>query len=217
MSAGSKCTAETIPHPCVKPSTLVFECPADNPNVSEPVLKSGEVLIHCQICDMAAYQYNDTDGRPGHFGMSIEFGPNMKYGMVDESEVTSYLVYLVDNCSRQLGDVVAIVEKRDDIIGEPETCCLRNAYSVDVIAELPPNVSTQDVALMIVPNTTVGPLAVGVRTDRIIDDNSSAYRRGVLSEASSLRVHRLTLFLVMVFTLALTGSPYSSARDSVAL
>lgn len=200
-----------MPHPCVQPSTLIFECPVDNNiTASEPLLVEGDVTINCQICDMAAFQYNDSDNRPGIFAVSLEFGPNVLDGMIDETIVTGYLVYLVDNCSRQLGDYVAVVEKQATSVGE--ICCQRNAYSVDIVAVLPENVSAHDVALMVVPNTTVGALSVGMRTDRIIDNNASLYIRGVTGTAVPRASCRLACALVLALSLAVSAFP--AARDS---
>jgi len=105
-------------------------------------------------------------------------------GVVNESIITGYSVFMADNCSRKVGDALAFVEK---LAQEPSSCCQQDAYEVEFAAQLPLNVSS--VAVMIVPMTVVGALSVGVMTDFIQDYVSDEpWGVGRLSAASPLNV-----------------------------
>lgn len=107
-------------------------------------------------------QLNDTDPRPGFIAGNISFGPNALDGYVDEAHINAYLVYFVDACGLPVGNAVSTVPKRS---GVPDYCCLDDAYMAEVVAEIPDNSDR----LVIVANTSIGPLTVGELTDVIAD------------------------------------------------
>lgn len=107
----------------------------------------------------------DLDERPGYISSALAFGPAALNGVVDESGILGYAVFMVDACGTKLGDAVA---STDSILQASATpCCQPDTYRVDFTAKLPEGVT--EVALMIVPNTIAGALPVGTLIDAVVD------------------------------------------------
>lgn len=122
----------------------------------------------------------DLDPRQGYISVALSFGPNAINGVVNESVVTSYVVFMADGCSRKLGEAVAVVQRHSK---ESVLCCQPDAYKVRFTVKLPFNVS--EVALMIVPNTTAGVLSVGDMTAAVMDNASWGTGSGSVGQVSA--------------------------------
>lgn len=142
------------------------------------------------------------------------FGPVALDGAINEAGILEYYVYRVDQCSRRLGDVLAIVPAvSPSADSEGYSCCPIDLYVAEVALELGQNVTSA--ALMIVPNTTAGFLGVGMATHlELVDDTFEVISSPVLSSlaAPTPRV-RLVLGFAMVWIAMVLGvfPIYSSA------
>lgn len=175
----------TLSHPCVEQSSLVFLCPHGNgvDGEKEPILQSGSFGVKCKVCGLPADAPIDTNAAPGEIAATVQFGPNTLDGVVDESGILSYSVFMVDECNKRIGDALATVEV---VPGLPQGgCCQSDAYTVAVAAQLPFN--TTGASLMIVAETSAGLLSVGAVTGFVADDasGSSGAGSGASSAASS--------------------------------
>jgi len=85
--------------------------------------------IVCRVCTVQATAL-DTDQALGKFRGRISWGPNMRYGVVDETIVTGYKVTVVDACGLPLtvpdGPSFRYLPKQLSI----PTCCSPEAYSL---------------------------------------------------------------------------------------
>merc|ERR1712183_785861 len=97
-------------------------------------------------------------------GAIVRFGPNVLEGVLDETGISNYLVFMVDGCSRKVGAPVASVVQRP---GFEPACCESRKYEAEITAQLLEN--TTSATFMIVGNTSVGELPIGVLTN-IVED-----------------------------------------------
>lgn len=90
-------------------------------------------------------------------------------GVVSEQMILNYAVYMVDNCSLPIGAPLVVVPKKEGVL---QGCCLPNSYTADITLLLPN--TTSWFRVMVVPNTSVGVMPIGVVFGPIVDKNVSA-------------------------------------------
>lgn len=180
LDHGAICPAAPYEHPCVEQGTLRFECPATNSDREALPNAFGRARLRCRVCGILNMVVEDTDIRLGHIALSISWGPNFMEGHITEDIITGYAVVLVDGCHRRMDGLkqggiltqVAVRRGADQISNASAGCCLLDAYSAQVTAELPeiPEGTVYgDMSLMVVPVTTLGLLSVGPTTDPFVD------------------------------------------------
>jgi len=158
-----------LDHPCVAPGTMSFLCPADNTDRrTGPTLENGTYALRCRVCGMRETTVVDEDVREGHIKATLFWGPNALEGVVDESVVTGYFVYFADSCSRKLGESVAYVPKLGTDQSSSSSCCQHDLYSATIVGEWPPGLEG-NITLMVVPETDMGELSVGLSTEPLED------------------------------------------------
>lgn len=135
LAAGSTCSAPvgSSAHLCIERGTVEFSCPAGNIVNSEPYLVSTG-MMRCRACHISMH-VADVDRRAGYFQGTIEWGPNMIDGIVNETLIDRYFVLIVDSCNVVLS-VVGMKPKRGDV---PAACCLVDAYQLTFATQLPDN------------------------------------------------------------------------------
>jgi len=112
--------------------------------------------VKCKVCGLDNLNPVDTDGRVGHLRLTVQFGPNILNGVVDETGVLGYRIYLVSGCSAKVGgpgSELAYVAKSNHNFGGTSVdgyCgCPTTVYQAQVEFQLPANLT--DGRLMIVP------------------------------------------------------------------
>lgn len=142
----------------------------------------GSFDVHCKVCGLTSPFLVDTDIREGHVEVSFEFGPNTHNGVIDESDIEGYSIFLVSACHEKLSGELQFVNKTEspmnhlqDTMGE--IClCPTWVYQTTVTAQLPsshlidglPNGA--DVRIMIAPKLQGGyVLPFGVTTSVLED------------------------------------------------
>jgi len=150
---------------------------------------SGGFDVKCRVCGLALPPSGDLDSREGHVSFTLEFGPNVLAGAVDESGISGYALYLVGSCHERLSPRLAFVSKAAHGYGGqsvPDACsCPRSTYSVQIAVALPsshlvdglPN--GEDVRLMVAPVTLDGyELPMGMTTAILQDYFTTATTTG---------------------------------------
>jgi len=125
--------------------------------------------------------------------VSFQFGANAVLGVINETDIFGYGIFLADNCSRPLQpEPVAYIEKMSEYPFD-DRCCTLNAYLVDVQFEMPPGYYS--IILMVRVNTTLGFLPVGAATPEILDSNESLIGTADASRYPLLFAHALWLMV----------------------
>lgn len=131
--------------------------------------------IHCRVCALGR-DVVDTDIREGHLDAFVVFGPNMMNGLVKETNISGYQVYLVTTCSKRLTGSLAWVNATSDdslegkdVLTNP--CdCPHEMYEVHVTSDIPNYWENPEIRLQVVPVTSAGdPLHTGLMTHPIVD------------------------------------------------
>lgn len=200
LSAGDFCVAQLAEHPCLYSGDLILQCPKNNILHRESELLSGDYQSKCRLCGWGKTDWEDTDPVGGKMTVSLEFGANALLGMINESVIFGYGIFLADNCSRPLKrDLIGYVPKMDPYPHD-ERCCTPNAYSTTVSFDVPPGYYS--VMLMIRPNTSLGFLPLGEVTAEILDVNQTkAGIAGATRQASLF----LSLLILSALQAALRG------------
>lgn len=194
IAAGEFCSAQTFNTACVEQGYLNFSCPAGNLDGNQrafPVNDSGTL---CRVCGLSPW-LNDTNSLEGFVSLQVSFGPNVFAGQINETGITGYSVYIVDQCDEKVGGAVVNVPVHLPpdpfaLPGEPGysavplDCCDAVAYSASFSAVLPEG--GFGLRLMVVPVTASGSLNVGLYTEEIVDWFPGASNRG---SAGSHRRH----------------------------
>lgn len=114
--------------------------------------------MKCRICGLATPNLRDHDSREGYIAVTLEFGPNILNGKVNESGIAGYRVYMVGPCLDKIGQSLVYVNKTEhghqgeevsDICG-----CPTWVYTAQVTGKLPDKSTAA--RLMITPVTTDG-------------------------------------------------------------
>lgn len=136
----------------------------------------GRFDVRCRVCGLGGPAPLDQDCREGFVDTYLSFGPNSVDGLVDETLVTGYAVVVVDgDCGTtvrgqtKLSAPVAVLAK--SVWGRRSSVdlcgCVPDAYRVRVSVALPEG--SEAVKFMILPNTSVGLMPVGVTTPLVLD------------------------------------------------
>jgi len=137
----------------------------------------------------------------------IEFGPNMVDGVLDESYIEMYSIFITDDMGVRFPDLMPIknVTIEERVNATAVTCCEGNRYVVRPTFSLPENVT--NVRLEVVPvlkeanGGTVVP--AGPVTVVILDWEDKAFARA--SEAWRHRVHPLILLILCLCSSLVAG------------
>jgi hypothetical protein len=187
----------------VKPgASFTFECPKNNYVLREPDLKTSGFDSRCKTCGFAANDYNDTDPRGGFIALSLTFGPLAILGRVNESSISGYGIFMVDDCLRPLrSSVLGYISTLPPDTFRPD-CCVPTAYTIDLEFQLPP--SAKSAVLIIRPNTSFGFLPVGDTTPEIFDLNTTNgfFNAHAVRCTEMPFVHRLLILVVMSWIIA---------------
>ncbi|CAK8999657.1 unnamed protein product [Durusdinium trenchii] len=188
------CLARLAEHPCLYTGDLVLTCPRGNTVKRESVLANGDYQTKCRICGWGGTEWQDVDTVAGNMTVSLEFGANALLGVINETVIFGYGIFLADNCSRPIKrDPVGYVEKMDDHPFD-ENCCNSTKYSTTVTFSVPPDLYS--VRLMVRPNTTLGFLPVGEVTTEIWDANQT---KASLSSANRQAGMLLSLLVLLTW------------------
>eukprot|EP00933_Yihiella_yeosuensis_P053844 TRINITY_DN52143_c0_g1_i1.p1 TRINITY_DN52143_c0_g1~~TRINITY_DN52143_c0_g1_i1.p1 ORF type:complete len:333 (+),score=20.57 TRINITY_DN52143_c0_g1_i1:150-1001(+) len=205
LSSGEICKVRSIKHPCFEESEFMFSCPKYNTIAREPILLQGIYTTKCKTCKWHYSSYNDTDPRKGFMNVQLTFGPLAILGRVDESAITGYGIFLVDNCSRPILDHASgYIEVNPNITHDP-ACCISDTYVVDVVFALP--LDHISATLMILPNTTNGFLPMGDSTGEILDSNTTLI--ALAGTVRSADIHSFELILILTLSVSLAFSAAS--------
>jgi len=102
--------------------------------------------------------------------------------MVNEEVIEGYAVYKVNSCHERQGMALTTITASKGIQGSK--CCDSDTYKVNVLAQLPPGVTSQ--SFVVVPLTSIGALDVGWVTDEI-DDSGAPIGKASAPAASSMQ------------------------------
>lgn len=158
--------AITPPDPCVSFSAVQLSCPAGNKYFGLGVKRDhgGYPKLKCRTCGLKRLPA-DSSNLLGIWAGRISWGPNQFEGVVSETEIHSYKVYITDSWYQKLGQPVLYREVKMWATLRMK-CCDLDFYSGEVEVLLPENSSY----FMVVPVTLAGlELNVGPVSDRIVD------------------------------------------------
>lgn len=191
LSAGDFCVAQIADHPCLYSGDLILQCPRNNIINRESELLSGDFQSKCRLCGWGSTVWEDTNSKEGNMTVSLFFGANALLGVINETVVFGYGIFLADNCSRPLKKgLVGYVPKMDPYEYD-DRCCTPNAYNITVEFAVPPGYYS--VRLMVRPNTSLRFLPVGEVTDEIFDWNETR-----IGSAGAIRRASLCLSLLVL-------------------
>lgn len=151
---------------------------------------SGSFGVKCKVCGLAVSAPQDEDTREGFLRTVIEFGPNILNGLVDETGISGYSIYMVNNCHEKLSSRLAHVNITNHTytgraVRDP-CSCPSSTYRVEVATQLPSGQSQRaQVRLMVVPMTLRGTdLPMGVSTGALQDSFTSSASTVIRTKAA---------------------------------
>lgn len=190
VPAGDSCTAVagSNAHRCIEPGQIKFTCPAGNVVNSGPYLVS-EHAVRCRVCSVSAHVADENPAKD-YFSGTIQWGPNMINGTVDETMIDRYYVLIVDDCD-VVRSVAGMLPKRT---GLRTGCCEADAYKLKVQVALPPKYHR--FSIMAVKDATPKFIVQGGLTSGpIIDSLGKSTTSGV---SSPFATHLVLFFCVAV-------------------
>jgi len=126
-------------------------------------------VLRARCCPCAiSPRFADTDLAAGRVRGHVRFGPTTFEGVVQESLICGYRVFLVDSSGAKLGRPVAYVAAHDlDYAPGEASCCAEDFYSARVETALPAGFDR----FMVVAVTRMSgeELPIGATTERIVD------------------------------------------------
>jgi len=134
LAAGTSCRPEVLQNACIKGTMPTFSCPWNNSDSGRLADYVGEVPHQvCQVCGVKA-DLEDEDVREGWFSGVVSFGAAEIGGIVDETPISEYTVYVVNASGARLGDPVAALPKR--VAEVPGECCSGDTYQARIQVSL---------------------------------------------------------------------------------
>jgi len=131
LAAGTECVPEWNESPCMArgPKAPTFSCPGNNSDPHRQADFSGDLPEQlCHVCGINPTLV-DEDTRTGWFSGVLNFGAVMLGAAIDETYVSEYRVYAVDENDTRLGEALAFVQKKN-IPPTMDFCCNADVYSV---------------------------------------------------------------------------------------
>jgi len=120
-------------NPCIAAGTILFKCPTGNTEGGrQPELVSGNIV--CLPC-YAPPRVVDIDMEEGRFEGVITWGPNLIRGVVNDTMIEGYRVYIVDTCGFPLPGHFIYAEVQS--LGVELDCCDTLMYSATLQMALP--------------------------------------------------------------------------------
>merc|ERR1712232_88040 len=144
LPAGGTCEALTTSSPCIEEATITVRCPGSNTNpFSQPILKrrdGGSIrVIKCQVCQLGLVADTDSDPKRNRISASIQFGPNMVSGVMNEVGIEKYSIFLTDVYGKRLLDGEAVKNVTNTHEANGTDCCDPKAYITKVSTWTPIN------------------------------------------------------------------------------
>lgn len=116
------------------------------------------------MCGLVDVSPADTHPAPGIIRSKLEWGPNALEGIVDETGIIGYSVYITSVCNRKLSEALVFVQS----VGfKKQDCCPINTYAAELEVEMTDN--STNVTFMIVPHTDQGEFSYGAVTNLVVD------------------------------------------------
>lgn len=145
-----------------------LSCPADNRDVAYLAAMEGDFAkVAVKVCGIQGI--TDSNDLSNQYATTLRFGPAQRDGVINETGITAYNVWLVDGAMARIGNApIATQPVSSEANISSDSCCDDGLYSVSVSVDL----SIQEGAtnFMIVPDT----FPIGVVSSAISDDSSGS-------------------------------------------
>lgn len=156
----------------------------------DPYLVSADSIL-CRVCFVSAY-VTDGDSRRGYFNGTIQWGPNMWNGTVNETMVDRYYVLIVDDCDVVLSVAGMLPKRAGAALATGSTCCKADAYRLQLQVALPDKYHRFNI-MAVKDGTPKFIVQGGLSSGPIIDLPSL----GTVSKASAPLAEHLVVFSIV--------------------
>jgi len=120
---------------CVDTSESVKFCCPEDATPFHKLFVCSEYL-KCKVCGFDDFE--DKSEGTGHIQGTLYFGPNTKDGLIDESMVSGYKVFLAGDCGQPLSyepvGTMKLTEQNRAKNTKINHCCIRKQYALDLSA-----------------------------------------------------------------------------------
>lgn len=145
-----------------------LSCPADNRDVAYLAAMEGDFAkVAVKVCGVQGI--TDSNDLRNQYTTTLRFGPAQRDGIINETGIVAYNVWLVDSTMTRIGNTpIATQPVASEANTTVDSCCDDGLYSVSLQVDLSAQANAAN--FMIVPDT----FPIGAVSSAISDDSSGS-------------------------------------------